>query len=519
MTGVALSPAEFLGECPAGPLAPAAEEQARNLVQLLRAGRRWVDPVPRSEKAGARAWNVAAAEVLERRGEVKLAEEVRRCGAFALKVTLPDGRFALRRMYSRRPRLSMAAAWAEAATRVIRPSRLLKVRPELAAVAIAFEPQPEREAAEALLRGLVRARQKDRRVRDLVAGGEALLLQRPTGVELVVLLLAKNEDRVGDWLLAFGARRGVGLHRHALDRRGLLAFFARAVDALKELGPERAVEVALASRGLKDHRSWGSANGTAEGKRRRREEGPSVVALAGHPGEEGGHVGSIPPTEVAATYRSNVSPSRSTTSPRGGDRATTGSSTPTAASPLASRSAAQPPSTEKSRGADPTRVRVEVVAVQQDEDEDVGPPERWRADLRERRRHSQDRERLEVEAAAMVRDRDFAGATAGHLVAAHSLEHARVYGVADLALDDPATWSRAVEVAADRVRDLFGGDAELAGVAVAWCWWREDGRERWRRQNRQPGRRLSWWRVLTPDAATEFFLARARRNNPSGGAR
>lgn len=122
-------------------------------------------------------------------------------------------------------------------------------------------------------------------------------------------------------------------------------------------------------------------------------------------------------------------------------------------------------------------------------------------------------------AQAAVRERlttrEWASATPEELVGLFAWCHAKVYAVeAEVALDRGASWWLASRAAASQLANDHHGDAVQMVDYIRWVWDRENGRERWRRQNGREGGRLSWRLVLGQGTAllADWRLSIARRN-------
>lgn len=448
MSARAMDLAWFLAE----PLTlnPATLAFAKAVERDLREGRRWIDPVPRGELSRGLEWNREVVEVLRARGRTNIAAEVEGCGQFGVKVTLADGRTTTRRRFCRRYGMCLLSAWAEAVHRTGRPAGLMREDPSLVAVAARLEVVLDRREADRLLRSLHKSRQKHPEFRGAVLGGEVLFLDVSGGVEVNLLALGRDEGVLREELLAFAQRRGVGLHRERVERRELVAFFRRAVQAMKERGP-----IAATPSRERDHRSFGICNATsagmeaARGRRRLGSEGPPcgdrAVVEGGRVGDQG-RVGSI--SKATATDRSNpphAPPSTTTTQePVAAPRSS--------AEPLP-RAAAEPPSTDaKGAPVDATRSRstcakFELVRVGLDDDCECGE-ERWQVTLDEQRRLRE----LEAEAVRMAEADDFTGARPEHFVGLHAVCHRRVYCVEDQELERDGARRRATSVVASVLR-------------------------------------------------------------------
>lgn len=115
------------------------------------------------------------------------------------------------------------------------------------------------------------------------------------------------------------------------------------------------------------------------------------------------------------------------------------------------------------------------------------------------------------EARARIAEEAWEGATAGVLVALYGLFHERVYGAWPTELDAPKVWSLAAMAAARWQRDEFGGDARRTVVCMLWFWMREEGREKWRRENGRDGQRIGWRLQFSGAVASDYRVSLARR--------
>ncbi len=155
---------------------------------------------------------------------------------------------------------------------------------------------------------------------------------------------------------------------------------------------------------------------------------------------------------------------------------------------------------------------------------DVGKPVCQRADIRslvgrpngaaapargrgvsaaQRRRHMELAEQL-------CRTEEWAAAKPGVLVALYAKLHAHVYGVLPAELDSPREWLQACRAAGLLVKRDFGGDAARAVDFMAWCWDREEGRERWRREHGRDGGRIGWRLQFSRSLLSDWRVDQAR---------
>lgn len=92
-----------------------------------------------------------------------------------------------------------------------------------------------------------------------------------------------------------------------------------------------------------------------------------------------------------------------------------------------------------------------------------------------------------------MRARDWTGEiTATQLVALYWLCHEHVYGTPPIELDKVGLWNRVCMLAATMVKTHFDGDYDRAIVFMRWVWAKEQGKEKWARENKKETRRISW---------------------------
>lgn len=112
------------------------------------------------------------------------------------------------------------------------------------------------------------------------------------------------------------------------------------------------------------------------------------------------------------------------------------------------------------------------------------------------------------ETKVMIANGDFEGCGARHLVALYSLMHDKVYGV------EPVMSSSERHTAVLRmggfVKHHFGGDFQQAVAFYRWVWTREIGREKWRRENKREGSRLSIGLLMSGSIITDYRVALSR---------
>lgn len=125
---------------------------------------------------------------------------------------------------------------------------------------------------------------------------------------------------------------------------------------------------------------------------------------------------------------------------------------------------------------------------------------------------------VEAEARRRIESRDWKGARAGVLVAAHGLYHRGVYGIPDPAISTAEGFRKATFVASAALRrDPFSGDVVRLADFLWWVWNREGEREEWAaRKGVARHTRLSVWRAFSAEAVGDWLLA-ARRSVSKAG--
>jgi hypothetical protein len=114
-----------------------------------------------------------------------------------------------------------------------------------------------------------------------------------------------------------------------------------------------------------------------------------------------------------------------------------------------------------------------------------------------------------VEVDEMIRTGDWASATARHLVALYDRMHAKCYGVEVEELGSSERYTAAL-LAGNMVKNKFDGDVVACVSYMRWAWTREISRERWRRENKQPGGRIGVRLMFSGALLTDFRLAQQR---------
>src|SRR5574341_900286 len=141
---------EFLREGPKSFAVRAAYRSAEQA--LVGSGSRWM-PVTAADLRRGRAWTKAALDVLRgTNAPSSLVREMADCG-FIARVRVGD-RVVRRPVVCGRDRLCLLAAVREAAKRGLRPLRVLRQRPDLAAVRVTVETSETREDAERVANAL-----------------------------------------------------------------------------------------------------------------------------------------------------------------------------------------------------------------------------------------------------------------------------------------------------------------------------------------------------------------------------
>jgi hypothetical protein len=107
---------------------------------------------------------------------------------------------------------------------------------------------------------------------------------------------------------------------------------------------------------------------------------------------------------------------------------------------------------------------------------------------------------------------DWDGASPAAFVALYEWLHRCVYGV-DAGDLDPRGWAFATSSARRMVEKDFGGDAAEAVAFMKWVWKREDGREKWRRENGRDGQTIGWRQLFGAGyLRTDYRISKARRS-------
>lgn len=113
------------------------------------------------------------------------------------------------------------------------------------------------------------------------------------------------------------------------------------------------------------------------------------------------------------------------------------------------------------------------------------------------------------EAEFCMRTGEWAAARPLHFVALYAHLHERVYGAAPLELG-PTERLHAAGMAAQMLKKHFGHQAAEMAEFMRWVWTREQGREKWRRDNDRPGGRIGWRFQFNGSLLTDYRVDQAR---------
>jgi hypothetical protein len=116
------------------------------------------------------------------------------------------------------------------------------------------------------------------------------------------------------------------------------------------------------------------------------------------------------------------------------------------------------------------------------------------------------------DAARRMESTDWTGSQCRTFLAAYALLHEQIYGVEAEELT-PTERQFALPIIGNFLHRKFNDDPNLLAAFLRWVWVREKGREEWRRQNNQPGRRILWRLQFSGSLLTDYKLdlARGRR--------
>lgn len=114
-----------------------------------------------------------------------------------------------------------------------------------------------------------------------------------------------------------------------------------------------------------------------------------------------------------------------------------------------------------------------------------------------------------AEVRAMMVDGRWERALPVHYVAMYARLHEGVYGVAPGELG-PTERVRACRLAKRMLEREFNQQCGEMALYIRWVWQREQSREKWRRQNQQPGRRITWMVMFGGALLTDYRVELAR---------
>jgi len=101
----------------------------------------------------------------------------------------------------------------------------------------------------------------------------------------------------------------------------------------------------------------------------------------------------------------------------------------------------------------------------------------------------------------------------GHFVALYGMLHARTYGAPPAELERGRDYAQAILAAATLLKREFESDPARMFEFLRWTWAREEGREKWRRQNANGGSRIGWRLQFGAALITDYRVERARRQH------
>ena len=119
--------------------------------------------------------------------------------------------------------------------------------------------------------------------------------------------------------------------------------------------------------------------------------------------------------------------------------------------------------------------------------------------------------RVHSEMEGMLQSRDWSSAEGEHLVALYSFLHREVYGVDALELDGKAR-AIAARLAEGTTKRYFEGDQGACVSFMMWVWRREEGREKWRRENQREGTRIGWKWQWSAQLVTDYRVDGERKS-------
>lgn len=106
---------------------------------------------------------------------------------------------------------------------------------------------------------------------------------------------------------------------------------------------------------------------------------------------------------------------------------------------------------------------------------------------------------------------DWAGARPGHFVALYGACHEKIYGFIPSELESGKEYALAILAASRMLRSEFEGKSEIMVEFMRWAWKREEGREKWRRDNGKSGQRLGWRLQFNGSLLSDYRVDLARR--------
>jgi hypothetical protein len=108
---------------------------------------------------------------------------------------------------------------------------------------------------------------------------------------------------------------------------------------------------------------------------------------------------------------------------------------------------------------------------------------------------------------------DWTDAWPRDFVAAYALLHNQVYGVEPSELT-PEVRYRICAVVQNFLKREFHDDKNLFAEFMRWTWDREEGREKWRRENQRSGGRIAWQTQFMPSSIlSDWRIDHVRRGH------
>lgn len=105
---------------------------------------------------------------------------------------------------------------------------------------------------------------------------------------------------------------------------------------------------------------------------------------------------------------------------------------------------------------------------------------------------------------------DWVGAKPAHFVALYVWCHTKIYGVAPAELEGFEWWA-ATRAAETLLEKEFGNDPYSLVDFMKWCWREESRREKWRKEHKTEGGRLTWQAQFRPAGRmTEYRIQKMR---------